>query len=317
MATKTAAPRKATAAKKTATPAKAAPAKAAPKTPAKRTTAPPAKTTPAKAAKARRGTPATEPTADEANVTPAKATRTRAAGKAAGQRTRATKPVENPQPPAPPTEAEIAELVKDADAAIAGGREARGKPGRRAAAAPAPREPEAKVSPKRGRSYVIHDVQEALGWIEEGLTYVQMSERHLEKYGRKVAPATFSLLRQRNEMTPRHVRNHSTIPWPLSAAHKHSRVATLLRSWERLRLGLTVSGPRQKMMYAWMKANELAQFTEDGLMLPLAENPGAKVVDYSHVDGFTYPNRRKSDEPDVIIRKPSKARIEELASALA
>lgn len=312
MATKTAAPRKATAAKKTA------PAKAAPKTPAKKTTAPPAKAAPAKATKARRGTAATEPTTDEVSVTPAKAPRTRAAGKAAaGQRAAARARAKAEPVEAPPTEAEIAELVKDADAAIAGGREARGKPGRRAAAAPAPREPEVKVSPKRGRSYVIHDVQEALGWIEEGLTYVQMSERHLEKYGRKVAPATFSLLRQRNEMTPRHVRNHSTIPWPLSAAHKHSRVATLLRSWERLRLGLTVSGPRQKMMYAWMKANELAQFTEDGLMLPLAENPGAKVVDYSHVDGFTYPNRRKSDEPDVIIRKPSKARIEELASALA
>lgn len=296
MTTKTAAPRKA--AKKTV---RVAPAKASTKAKAvtaKKTSAP----------RTRKATNEGAPVAAVAvgEVKPTKATRRKTAPAA-------TASVETPTKL---EETTVVDLVAAADAVVAESKAARGRPGRKAAA-PAPRPaPEPKADSRIGRSYVIKDVDQAAQWIKDGKTYIEMSDLHLNLHGTRVAPATFSLLRQRLGLPARHVRGHANVPWPLSGAYKHSRVATLLRSWERLQRGMEVSPARQKLIYAWLQENELAQFTEDGFMLPLADNPGAKVVDYDHTEGFTYVKRRKTDDAQFIIRKPSKARVEELRAAL-
>lgn len=293
-----------TAARKTAAPKKTAPPKRAA---AKKTVAPRERQVKSEQAEVAEEVKATEQ--------PKPAKRARKAAKAAA-------------PAEPATTEEVDKLVAEANEAVASAREARGvkRGGGRKAPAPRKPEPEApKPKPKPEpaqegpRSYVIRDVEQAAQWIKEGKTYIEMADLHEQLYPgtRRVAPATFSLLRQRLGLPARHVRGHSNVPWPLSADNKHSRVATLLRSFERIQRSMEVSTDRQKMVYAWLQRNKLAQFTEDGFMLPLKDNPGPKVVDYDHTSGFTYVPRRKSDDPALIVRKPTKARVDELRAALA
>jgi hypothetical protein len=92
---------------------------------------------------------------------------------------------------------------------------------------------------------LIQDATEVRRWFDEGLTYREMSERHLEKYGVKITPTAFANFRARHGLKRRIARSTNLIPWAVKPEHQMRYMVQMLRCEARLREGRDISETEQ------------------------------------------------------------------------
>lgn len=95
----------------------------------------------------------------------------------------------------------------------------------------------------------IHSVDEVRRWYEDGLTYKEMSELHLQKYGVLVTTSGFSALRRRMGWPSRQAGDSPLMPWKVESKHASAYLYTMLRREIRRREGLPWSStdPEEKL----------------------------------------------------------------------
>lgn len=84
----------------------------------------------------------------------------------------------------------------------------------------------------------IESVDEVRRWYEEGLTYRQMADRHLEKYGVQVSPSGFSSVRRKMGWESRLAGESPLMPWHIKKEHQSTYIYLMLRREIRRREGL-------------------------------------------------------------------------------
>lgn len=100
----------------------------------------------------------------------------------------------------------------------------------------------------------IQSVDEVRRWYEEGLTYKQMSDLHLEEYGVTVTPSGFSALRRRMGWDTRLAGESPLMPWTVEAHHRSSYLYTMLRREIRRREGLPwISTDPEEKLDQWVQ----------------------------------------------------------------
>jgi hypothetical protein len=126
-------------------------------------------------------------------------------------------------------------------------------------------------------------------WLEEGLTYREIAERHLAEFGVQIAVSTVASFAERNGLDGRFVRVSANLPWQIRPEHYHQPIGRYLRWLARRRAGETISPESAGKLDRWLSKVE-------------AENV---VVDYDPESEFGWElvERRPGIDLDVY-RKP-------------
>lgn len=105
-----------------------------------------------------------------------------------------------------------------------------------------------------GRSK-IESVDEVRRWYEDGLTYKQMAEKHLEQYGVQVSPSGFAAVRRRMGWEPRlAVGETPLMPWVVKEEHRSSYLYLMLRREIRRRAGMAwISSDPEEKLDQWVE----------------------------------------------------------------
>lgn len=138
---------------------------------------------------------------------------------------------------------------------------------------------------------LIQDTAEAIRWMEEeGLTYAEMTERHLAKYHIYVSQTAWSNFRRRQGLGRRIARNSEVIPWAVEPRHQMRYIVQMLRFEARAREGRFLTELEQ---------HKLSLFKQR-----LEEMNAVIHYEPETEDGFYYVPREEGDED--IVRMPPK-----------
>lgn len=127
----------------------------------------------------------------------------------------------------------------------------------------------------------IQSVDEMKRWYEEGFTYAEMAEMHLEKYHIEIHPTSISSLRRREGWEGRLLKNHPLIPWAVKPEHQKNYLLNQLRREAKRRMGVQSSQSHtMESIKAWADSltsnNAVVDYrpeTEEGFFLTYAR-PG-------------------------------------------
>lgn len=127
--------------------------------------------------------------------------------------------------------------------------------------------------------------------VEQGMTHQQIADWVEAQTGEPVTRAAVATALYRAGLTKR-VRYDKHIPWTVPVEHQHDYNLWMLRVWARDDMGLPVSETDMKRYRAWRERLDEA---------------GA-VVAFDPAVGFFAVERRDSDAPEDIIRRPKRQR---------
>ena len=136
----------------------------------------------------------------------------------------------------------------------------------------------------------IQDLNEARRWLQEGKTYAWIVEEYKRKYNIETALSTWSMLRRREGIPRRIVRDEELMPWAVKKEHRYSNPAAMLRAEARRRAGQPLSPKIEKALDSWLATLQ-------------HENA---VVHYDPERGWLYVPRREGIDTD-LVRVPRRA----------
>lgn len=114
-----------------------------------------------------------------------------------------------------------------------------------------------------------------------------MVDEYVRKYGIRTTTSMWALLRRRQGIPRRIVRDTCLIPWEVDPEHRHCHAISMLRAEARRRAGLPLTPKAAQNLSAW-----LSRLQRDGT-----------VVLYDRAIGWRYVPRRNGIDLD-LIREP-------------